>query len=87
MSLGRAIDYPPEDSNMLDEQLQRAVDDFFSTWKSRVIRRLEMGEAQYHGEWKTMTASEVAKELNDELTDLVAYSIFLNWKLVQKHVE
>lgn len=68
---------------MLDPELTAAVDAFFAQWKERVIKRLEMGERRYKGSWKDMTEAQVSAELFDEMTNMVAYSIFFQAKLGQ----
>ena len=66
---------------MIDPELQAAVDTFFASWKGKVEARLEMGEREYHGKWKEMTPSEVVAEFTDELSDMIAYLVFFNWKV------
>lgn len=65
---------------MIDPELQSAVDDFFDGWKARVIDRLEIGESRYHGAWKDMDSEAVAKELMEEVLDMIAYAVFLRHK-------
>ena len=66
---------------MIEPELQVAVDAFFDQWKARIVKRLEVGEQRYKGSWKDMTEAQVAAELFDEVTDMIAYAIFFQSKL------
>ena len=65
---------------MIEPELREAVEQYFDKLKAAVLKRLELGEDTYRGQWKRLSTEQIRKERWDEMLDVVAYSIFLDWR-------
>jgi hypothetical protein len=69
----------------LDTELIAAIDSYLSNIRYRLVKRVERGEREYHGLWKTKPLAELIVDIEEEEDDGHVYRAMMQWRATVGH--